>query len=80
VEDGWLLIANSKSRIGDLLRGTVWTVHKNSLGRYPGAEKGAGPIWFGAGITSRYIKIPLDGLVREYSSPMVVGFEDEEPF
>lgn len=80
VEDGWLLIANSKSRINDLLRGTVWTVHKNSLGRYPGAEKGAGPIWFGAGITSRYIKIPLDGLVREYSSPVVVGFEDEEPF
>lgn len=80
VEDGWLLIANSKSRINDLLRGTVWTVHKNSLGRYPGAEKGAGPIWFGAGITSRYIKIPLDGLVREYSSQVVVGFEDEEPF
>lgn len=82
VEDGWLLIANSKSRINDLLRGTVWTVHKNSLGRYPGAEKGAGPIWFGAGVTSRYIKIPLEGLVSEYSSPVEVGFEDEdeEPF
>lgn len=79
VEDGWLLVANSKSRLSDLLKGSEWAVHKNSLGRYAGAEKG-GPVWFGSGITSRYIKIPLDGLISEYSSQPVEVDDEEQPF
>lgn len=78
VEDDHLLIANSKSRIGELLRDTAWRVPKNTLLRYPGAEKGDKPVWFGAGVVSRCIKIPLAGLID--------GFEahgagvDEGPF
>ena len=62
VERGWLLVANSKSRIGELMRDTSWSVPKNTLARYPGAEP-IGVTRFAPGVVSRGIRIPLDGLI-----------------
>lgn len=62
VDSGWLVVANSKSRIGELMKDTSWTVPKNTLSRYPGAES-VGVTRFAPGVVSRGIKIPLAGLV-----------------
>lgn len=62
VDGDWLVVANSKSRIGELMKDTGWTVPKNTLGRYPGAES-VGATRFASGVVSRGIKIPLAGLL-----------------
>jgi len=62
VDGDWLVVANSKSRIGELMKDTAWAVPKNTLGRYPGAES-VGTTYFAAGVVSRGIRIPLAGLI-----------------
>lgn len=62
VDGGWLVVANSKSRIGELMRDTSWTVPKNTLSRYPGAES-VGTTRFAPGVVSRGIRIPMAGLI-----------------
>lgn len=62
VDGDWLIVANSKSRIGELMKDTPWTVPKNTLGRYHGAES-VGTTYFAAGVTSRGIRIPMRGLI-----------------
>jgi len=62
VDGGWLVVANSKSRIGELMRDTSWTVPKNTLSRYHGAES-VGATRFAPGVVSRGIRIPLGGLI-----------------
>lgn len=78
VEDDVLLVANSKSRIGELLKDTAWRVPKNTLLRYPGAEKGDKPVWFGAGVVSRCIRIPIVGLIDGLDADSVA--DNEQPF
>lgn len=71
----WLVVANSKSRIGELMRDTSWTVPKNTLARYPGAEP-VGTTRFAPGVISRGIRIPLAGLIDGVD----VIVEEEIPF
>lgn len=64
LDGDWLLIANSKSRIGELMRDTSWTVPKNTLSRYAGAES-VGTTRFAPGVVSRGIRIPVAGLLED---------------
>ena len=75
------VMANSKSRIGELMKDTSWTVPKNTLSRYPMAES-VGVTRFAPGVVSRGIKIPLaglvDGVVAEEELPLYA--DDMEGF
>lgn len=76
VDGDWLVVANSKSRIGELMKDTSWTVPKNTLSRYPGAES-VGATRFASGVVSRGIRIPLAGLLDDVMVEEELSIEGE---
>lgn len=77
LDKGWLIVANSKSRIGELMKDTPWSVPKSTLSRYPGATP-VGTTRFASGVVSRGIKVPLVGLIDGFEAVEVD--EEESPF
>ena len=75
VIDGYLRVANKSNRLSELLAGTVYQVYKPTLNRSPGSRKGEHPFRFSTGVTSRYVEIPLEGLIEGYRMP-----DEENPF
>ena len=76
VRDDKVLIANSNSRLSDLLVGTAWTTYRPGLSRYPGAVAGEGTAWFSGGTGSqRYVEIPIVGLIDGFDA---VEVDEEE--
>lgn len=80
VADGWLRIANKSNRLSELLSNTIYHVYKPTLNRYPGVRAGDAPMRFAPGVMSRYMEVPLDGLMNDYVAPVVSDWDDEEPF
>ena len=77
LDGDWLVVANSKSRIGELMKDTPWSVPKSTLSRYPGATP-VGTTRFASGVVSRGIKVPLAGLIDGFEAVDDAG--DESPF
>lgn len=63
VEGDELWISNSDDQLSRLLEGTPWVSYRNSMLRYPGAASSGKAARFGAGSPSRYMVLPLAGLV-----------------
>lgn len=78
IRDDKVLIANSNSRLSDLLAGTAWTTYRPGLSRYPGAVAGEGTAWFSGGTGSqRFVEIPISGLIDGFEAATNV---EDEPF
>lgn len=65
VEGNELWVSNSDDQLSKLLEGTPWVAYRNSMMRYPGAMAAGKSARFGAGSPSRYMTIPLDGLLAD---------------
>lgn len=63
VEGDVLWVSNSDDQLSRLLEGTPWVAYRNSMLRYPGAVSSGKAARFGAGSPSRYMVIPLTGLL-----------------
>ena len=81
VENDRLLIANGSAQMERLLSNSPWVPWARTLGDYPGADNyNNKSVYFMAGVTSKVVSIPLDGLVDrvEEADEMEIPLEVEE--
>lgn len=74
VEGDELWVSNSDDQLSKLLEGTPWVAYRNSMLRYPCAVASGKMARFGAGSPSRYLVLPLDGMLEDSDA----AFEEVE--
>jgi putative DNA primase/helicase len=69
VDNGRIYIANSSPQLRKLLVETPWVPWQRTLSDFPKAESEAKPIYYGPGLTSRSMSIPLSSVLDHHTPP-----------